>query len=115
MTKTLTDHGFFITWNGPIPKDEDVSFLVKDLLSVLEEGLDKPKDLIFHTSTLTDDYDGPSIWVVGGNEDNEFVAEYSATTEWVTRDLDDDAVAKNVTGIEKVIFPKKMEGDDDNE
>jgi hypothetical protein len=74
-----------IVWEGD-PKPEHEPLIQREVDDLLERGLTRVSDLIFHTITLTDDFEGPTIMVNGrdGDETNSIYATYYDNPEIVT-------------------------------
>lgn len=81
------DLKYGIIWEGEILPNGDQQMLVRDELDWLCTQIDKPSDLMMHTVFLTEDMDGPSIFIIGREGDDEnFYASCCVETEWVTID-----------------------------
>lgn len=71
-----------IQWDDT-PPPEAIDFAQQELARMMtEDGLGKPEDLIFATLLMTDDMDGPSVFVWGKEGDPFFHAKYQAVTVW---------------------------------
>jgi hypothetical protein len=80
-----------LVWEGEIiPTAEQVA-KVRSELDYICESLETTGDLMFHTVFMSNDIDGPSIFVYGKEGvDNMFFAECYLETEWVSLDAEDD-------------------------
>lgn len=76
-----------LKWHGDLP-DRDIDQLELVVLKDLKQNLTSlgnPSDLICHVVTLTNDYDGPTVYVWGEpGDNNHFHCEYTDKAEWVT-------------------------------
>lgn len=70
-----------LAWDGDAPSAEVQAKVVTDIRTRLG-GLYKPSDLIFHTVWLTDDDEGPSVFVYGKEGSDKFHCDYLPVTEW---------------------------------
>lgn len=72
-----------------LPKDLDVAEQ-QIRREIMEMDMDDPMDLMFHTVFLTGDMEGPSVFVHPSDDGTHMVCSYSAVTEWVAINLDED-------------------------
>lgn len=72
-----------IKWDGePHPEFEDI--IQKEVGELLENGLARASDLIFHHIWLEDDPEGPTIFVCGAEGDEAFHVEYLPSCKMVS-------------------------------
>lgn len=72
-----------IIWNSQPCPDIYKQQLFDDIKELLQNGLDSPSKLYFHTVILTNNYSGPSITVLGdSNDDEHFYCFYEEKTIW---------------------------------
>ena len=70
---------------------EDLAAAEQQIREEIENmDMDDPMDLMFHTVFLTKDMSGPSVFVHPSDDGTHMVCSYSAVTEWVAIDLDED-------------------------
>lgn len=88
-----------LKWHGEIPDNIlEIEPIVMQDLSSIDKDLDGCSTLIFHHVFLTDDYDGPLVFVWGEKDDDEFYhCKYDPNPNWSsikdwdeTEDLDLD-------------------------
>lgn len=75
-----------LKWETEVPvlNEQETKHLAAEIARV-NEDLESPEDLIFHTVWLDDSMDGPCVIVVGkpGDRDNFYLSYYNETN-WVT-------------------------------
>lgn len=79
-------------WIGPRPADNgEIEEIVRTDMRRAGVNMRKPRNLIFSTVLLSDDFNGPVVHVGGGK--NKFKAEYQAKAKWMTLDEFEDGAA----------------------
>lgn len=77
-------------WIGPRPADNgEIEEIVRADMRLAGVDMRKPKNLVFSTVLLTDDFNGPVVTVSGGKK--KFHAEYSPKAVWVSFNPNEDA------------------------
>lgn len=84
----MSDHSLTtILWDGPAPSPEIIAKVREDLVLSLED-LGSTRDLIFHVVHLDDDFEGPTVTLFAGEQENTFLGVYQAATEMEIIDVD---------------------------
>ena len=71
-----------LVWESECPS-ADTEETVRDDIARSLWGLSEPSKLAFHHVFLTDDHEGPSVFVYGENGSGAFHCRYLEHTEWV--------------------------------
>lgn len=68
-----------------LPPADQIDAIAEAVFADLDAEIDKPGQCVFSIVSLTDDDDGPSIFVTGDRERDVFHCRYCPTTEWSSR------------------------------